>query len=923
MAVYGYDYYGKSLYGADTAVQYSVEPVTATSVAPGHIQLAWGAASQNTWSVLRIVRNAYGVPAHGDDGTVLVEIPQSAPGRTWDDLDLPQGRVFYYAIFLGVTAWSSTATYAAGDVISYNGVNYAAMAGSTGITPGSSTDYWEPATLTEDWVRAGAAAGLSVLDAGYALRLYESIPRAYRLDTTEVTGYEDGVTNPALFKFLSIFGHQLDTLATETGILRDLRRIDKAPNSAIEHLAHQFGVTDEVSDEPLRRRLHTRKAVGLARSRGTDEGIADLISTLTGWDVEIGDSSNLMLNQDQSTFANPKYPDWNKDLTYQGGEVVDHNGALWTAVKSVSAQTRADTLTVAASSGTVTKNPAGGTTQVNGTWLLSVNPNLSLSGPVNSYVTLNFTIAADGVYDLSVAAIDGTAYGKTNYYIDGVQSSIGTVDHYLGTLLGKPRIWYSTRYLGRYTLTAGTHTFMTKVVSKNAAATGYNAGLNTFIVTGTVDPSHGQEPVAGNGWWSKVTDATRLDVGSALTNPITLSPSTWSLQNLSTGAYPGGLSVAAGLTAVTGTTTDNNAGTVTNQGASAATLGVRSVGTPVAPTWSSTTTYSLDNLVRDSSGTVWQALVKHQGVQPGTNRDVWEVADTQGSAPLPMQTMVRQWGVPLSRNPQWSPQVGYAVGDRVAYNNFAYIARVDSRNKQPDGDAADNTNWTFAGSAQQSFTVSAYTKLLAGTTSSLARPFVEWYDEQGNLVTTNYYQAAVGQAFFQRFNEPNPNLSGDRSYSINSSLWLTPSAWTTSGTWVVTDGMLSPVTPSTTPYKVWALNTIPWGTPIGDQRLFITFMSRPRLGSGAEHGIAFRCNSDASSFWMASRTRLTKTVSGTITVMATWPEIPDGGRIYVNHAASLIEVYQYVGPGVAPRKLASVAQATPDGAFFGLLERSL
>ncbi|MCZ0981867.1 phage tail protein [Streptomyces diastatochromogenes] len=472
-----------------------------------------------------------------------------------------------------------------------------------------------------------------------------------------MTGYEDGVTNPELFKFLQIFGHQLDTIATETGILRDLRTIATAPNSAVEHLAHQFGVSNEVSDEPLRRRLHTKKAVTLARNRGTDEGISDLINTLTGWDVEIASSSNLMLNQDQSTFANPRYPAWNKDLTYQGGEVVAYNGALWTAVKSVSTRTRADLLTVAASSGTVAKNPNGGLQQgVGGTTIFSIYPNLALNGPVNSYVTVNFTIAADGVYDLSTDAVDGTPYGQTDYYIDGVKSSIGTVDHYLApNNFGRPRIWYSTRYLGRYTLTAGTHTFMVKVVGKNAAATAYNAGINTFSVTGTVDPSHGQEPVLGSGWWSKVTESTRIDVGSALTNPITRSPSTWSLRNLVTGAYPGGLTVAAGLPAVTGTDTDNNSGIITNQGTSAATLGVRSVGTPVATTWSPTTTYRLDNLVRDAKGTIWRALVKNQGVQPGTNRNTWEIADTQGSGPLPA-AMVRQWGVPSTASLSGAPR---------------------------------------------------------------------------------------------------------------------------------------------------------------------------------------------------------------------------------------------------------------------------
>ncbi|MCZ0981868.1 hypothetical protein O1L60_31150 [Streptomyces diastatochromogenes] len=258
----------------------------------------------------------------------------------------------------------------------------------------------------------------------------------------------------------------------------------------------------------------------------------------------------------------------------------------------------------------------------------------------------------------------------------------------------------------------------------------------------------------------------------------------------------------------------------------------------------------------------------------------------------------------------------------MAYNNFAYTARVDSKNKQPDGDAADNTYWSFAGPAQQSFNVSAYTKLLNGSSSTLAGPFVEWYDEQGTFITASNDGGGYGQGFFQRFNEPTPTLAGDRSFSSRWT-WDGSNAWQTSGTWVVSDGMLSPITPSTTPYKLYALNTIPWGIPIGDQRFYITFMSRPRLGSGAEHGLVIRSNSDASSFWMASRTRLTKTVGGTITVLAVWQEIPDGGRIYIHHASNLIEVYQYVGPGMAPRKLASVAQATPDGAHFGLLERSL
>lgn len=925
MAVYGYDYYGKTLYGAESAVQYSVEPVLATSIAPGHIRLTWGAATQNTWTTLRIVRSPFGVPAHADNGTVIAEIARDSPNHTYHDLDLPQGRMYYYALFLGVSAWSSTDTYQAGDVAAYNGVNFVALKASANKIPGGDPGYWQQANVGDTWIRAGAAAGLSVADHGYALRMYQGIPRPYRLDTSEVTGYEDGITNPDLFKFLSIFGHQLDTLATEVDVLRDLHNVVSAPSSAIHGLAHQLGITTEASDDPLSRRLHTSKATSIARSRGTNRGIADLITTLTEWDVEIDDSTNLMLNQDQANWASPTFPNWDADLTYQRGDTVRHGGALWSAATAVST-IYADTMTVAASSGTVTKYTPTGSSSYYGIGY-TYRPRLALSGTTNGYVTVNFTVATSGTYDLSIKAADGTAYGKTTYSVDGVASILGTVDHYLagvvtpygGTLY---RTASKTCYLGRYVLGVGTHTLKIQIVGKNAAAKDYLAGLDSLGVTELVDPAAGQEPTLGSIWWTKITDPTGVDVGAAMVNPITMGPSTWTLRNLTNGSYPGGLSVAAGIRSVTSTDLDNNAGTVRNAGSAASTLGVRSVGTPTANAWSSTLTYTLDNLVRDGAGTVWRALQSSEGVAPGSNRHVWEIADIQGSAPLSMASMVRQWGIPLHILPQWSPQVRYVTGDQVAFNNFAYTALADSRNAQPDGDATDTTFWQYAGPAQQNFTASAYTASLSGATGISARAFIDWYDAQGTAICTVTDGEPWSSGFFQRFDEPTVSLHGTKGYS-SAWEWDGSGAWTTSGTWVVSDGMLSAIVPSTTPYKVWALQSIPWGTPIGDLKFFITFMSRPRLGSAAEQGIFFRSDASTTNFWLASRTRLTKTAGSTITTMATWPEIPDGGRIYVSHTGSLIEVYQYVGPGTAPKKLASVAQAAPDGACFGLMERSL
>ncbi|MFD6934631.1 carbohydrate-binding protein [Streptomyces goshikiensis] len=927
MAVYGYDYYGKSLYGAEGAVQYSVAPVIATSIAPGHIKITWGPATQNAWTTLRIVRSPFGVPAHGDDGTVLTEIPHDTPHHSYDDMDLPEGRTYYYGLFLGVRAWSSTASYTAGDVASYNGINYVALISGSGDTPGGDPAYWQPASIKDTWIRAGAVAGLSVADHGYALRMYEGIPRPYRLDTSEVTGYENGVTNPDLYKFLTIFGHQLDTLATQTAILGNLYDIVTAPNRAVSGLAHQFGIASEVSDEPMRQRLHASKAANIARTRGTDAGITDLIATVTEWDVAIDGTTNLMLNQDQANWANPKFPEWNKDLTYEGGDIVHHAGAVWTATKSVRSINYADSMTVAQSSGTVTKNPQS-PDQIWAPIYWSYKPRLVLSNATNGYVTLNFAVGADGNYDLSMRVAQGTTYGKVTYSVDGVPSGLGTVDQYLPPMgssssgVTMNRVMPATLYLGRYTFSAGTHTLKIQIVGKNAAAKDYLAGIDTLNVTGTADPSTGQEPVDGSGWWTKSTAG--IDVTNSVWNPVTQGPSTWGLRNLVTGSYPAGLKVVAGIKSVTTSDTDNNAGKIHNQSFGPNTLGVRSVGTPIANAWSSARRYTLDNLVRDGAGTVWRALDSNENVAPGTNRNVWEIADIQGSDPLNMASMVRQWGIPLRNLHQWSPQVQYVAGDQVAYNNFAYTALADSRNKQPDGDAGDNTFWQYSGPAQRNFTASAYTASLSGATGVTARAFIDWYDAQGTPICTVTDGLPWSSGFFQRFDEPLPSLHGTKGYSTGwTGTWDGSDAWTTSGTWAVSNGILSPIVPSSTPYKVWARHSVPWGTPLGDLKFYVTFMSRPRLGAGAEQGIFFRSDSNLSAFWMASRTRLTATSGTTITTVATWPEVPDGGRIFVSHTASLIEVYQYRRPGLAPKKLASVPQASPNGACFGLLERSL
>src|SRR5207244_2814269 len=60
----------------------------------------------------------------------------------------------------------------------------------------------------------------------------------------------------------------------------------------------------------------------------------DAITLSTGWNVRVYLGRNLMLNEDQASFVNPKYEPWNSGSRYTVGDRVEYLGKVWSNLVS-------------------------------------------------------------------------------------------------------------------------------------------------------------------------------------------------------------------------------------------------------------------------------------------------------------------------------------------------------------------------------------------------------------------------------------------------------------------------------------------------------------------------------------------------------------------------------------------------------------
>lgn len=325
---YGVDIYGTVLYGYSQPKSLSVEPFLATQTDYGRISLTWASPNDTSWNKLRLVRSTDGYPSTPSDGTVLLDARVDSIRTQYDDASLTQGVIYYYSIFMSqdAAAWDAGTTYIQSAVVYHNDTYWFSLqAGNLNHTPAIGSVWWAPTTYFPTWYPAGSVASLAVKNQGYSTRLYDRSPQPYKITRSDLFA-NTTIDNPALARFLSLFGYQFDSLKTSYDQLLFLNDVDLVSADNLEYLGAQFGISTDYISSPRLRRNRVKNASVNYRLKGTWNGIHNAIASITGWDSELEVGPNMMLNSDQSAFVHPSYDMWNADTNYFVNQFVSYNG---------------------------------------------------------------------------------------------------------------------------------------------------------------------------------------------------------------------------------------------------------------------------------------------------------------------------------------------------------------------------------------------------------------------------------------------------------------------------------------------------------------------------------------------------------------------------------------------------------------------
>lgn len=974
MGVYELDIYAKTLYGAPLFVSFQTS-MAAEQNGYGALEVSWETpiqadASQilagvKQWTRLRLVRNSYGMPETESDGWVMLEADAGTgagdgqPETRYLDSTVVPGRVYYYGVFVSTApdAYSSTAAYLSGDLVSFGGKVYMATATVSGAQPDSNPGSWQLTGMTEAWYRCGGCVGLAVKDFRHSELLYDHIPRPYKVGSVESTASTIPV-NDQLFRFCALFGYFFDVMKCEHEQLLRMNSVLECTDRQLYLLAQEMGITDRMPALPELRRSFVANSALIARDRGSTEATAKLIKAMTGWDADVTVGYNELHDIDEAGFASPSYPEWERDRVYYTtagsqlySDIVSWAGTLYAAIGTP----RRDSAYLSFTS----SNPARtGTGKI-------VKDADRVADPFPGYVrlsgcanrdTLTYTFPAPsggaGTYDVYLQAITDPAGGMVYAEVNGQSSDMAGLDLYSSAREQTPIV-----YVGTYSLTATGNTLTLTVYDKNALSKGYDITLS-YVLIQSSSINLNVKPVgdpASATYWQAIPAGTLKDTLTEW-NPLTGGYSGWNLAD-----------DASGLINEDVTATTNPPWWISPQGAAVganspgpgnslnykavAGAGTRQVflaGPVTAGAWDAANTYAPGQAVTWNPlgwavPPVYVARAQSVGRQPDLNPDKWEVTAYRANS-TPEASRILTDSVFAPKAVSWSATRAYAKGDRISWSGHLYEAARSSYGIRPSGYSTDNLWWRWCGLAVQRYTYSLYHNRSATAAGADVRLFVHWYNARGGYGGISYVNSDA-PILFDRF-ETSPVYPAYNGSSAPAGYTMpapgqqgVPIPWnTTRGSWANGRGVVAPTGWDSASLLERQAGRILWfrrdwvyalpSVQTGEQ-VYVTFMSIPD-GTEAvmEHGVCFRYGN--SAYWMASRDRLTYTTvtasGGAVTAVsvvtvASWTPLAYGERMRVRNMASGAIVVE--ARGYSPwRTLASVTDtrnATATG--YGLIER--
>lgn len=286
MATYEITDYGRDVYGAPLIVQYLADPFIASSLDYGSIGVSWE-EPQGTIFRYRLLGNRYGYPADQNDGSILLD-QADYPGSFYLDLNVIPASYHYYGLFLQVD------------------------------------------DINDVWLQAGVAGCLATSTAGSGARLLDNLPGVF---TQSQTGdnTQDATGSSYLAQYLGVLGWGIDYVQTQYDVeLQHLNDPMAIPLRDLRALTQQLGITWNPKISAYLMRKAAANWGHVCAERGTLLGIANHISLLTGWGVDLQRGANLLLGNDQSEFPDPAYPPYFANRKYFANERVQHGNFLYT-----------------------------------------------------------------------------------------------------------------------------------------------------------------------------------------------------------------------------------------------------------------------------------------------------------------------------------------------------------------------------------------------------------------------------------------------------------------------------------------------------------------------------------------------------------------------------------------------------------------
>jgi hypothetical protein len=434
-----------------------------------------------------------------------------------------------------------------------------------------------------------------------------------------------------------------------------------------------------------------------------------------------------------------------------------------------------------------------------------------------------------------------------------------------------------------------------------------------------------------NPYWSSLgsyVDTSGSLSTSAIYNWTTRGQSTW------TGYAQGAnTSVTTSLLvdgiASSGGNPPRNVMRVVNGDTNARTVASRSVSPTYFDAWTTTLNAQVGQVVTyHGKNYVCTEAITSGATTPDLDTTHW----TQYRA-VPGELLAARQGVPIPRTRPWDHNRTYQPGDLVSVTGNVYQATFSTTNTSPSGYQFDSRGWRWIGREQGVYTASVYYQRQSPTASTQVSAYINWFGPQDNLLMTS--SLLQYPQLFDHFGTDGPIGGTDPGTYPAATQYGNPFPITwidCGGPWRVDNNVVHTTYPPVrVSHQILALSELAYGTSVGSDLIgvYVTFVSAPQ-DPNREQGIIFNLDITNRTYWMASRTRLTKnTYNSTFTtttitpVGSAWTYIPDGQRIRITVTGTTLAGYVASGVGTETQLFNVTDSFSSTGTLHGIGERPM